>query len=152
MTRSISPVYIYYPPDRSGRRPSLRTELQYASPNDREIGRDYTTSQHTATTPQQPLQYQQQSQSDQPAHPSRPATRRTSFSSGVQEPLNNGLGNHQTRRGNSPFPGEHAPERRHPKWICCNPKCGNPGPYLDALYSECLHGCGTKRCENCTAI
>lgn len=35
LTRSNSPVFPFYPPDRSGRRPSARSELQYTSPHDR---------------------------------------------------------------------------------------------------------------------
>lgn len=153
MTRNESPVYLLYPPDRSGRRPSPRTELQYASPRERAAQRDPTmVDQHRVSASRQPDRssschiynhYPSISSNHTSAAAPRPRyentqDRRTVSGTVDYTSSESSIGEGHHRAPTQPTSAAY--------WYCCQ-RCDYPGPYLSQLHMVCL--CGVRRCPSC---
>lgn len=153
MTRNSSPVYPFYPPDPSGRRPSRLTELQYVNPAQREAERIRPVSvQGPSSVYCQPEQHLVCNPPSEPHHHimsssthsyyDHPSTRRTNSGAGLYTPSGSGNGNNPCR--------SHPQPTRTLYWYCCQ-RCACPGPYLSSLYASCLN-CGVQRCSRCREV
>lgn len=135
MTRNPSPVYLLYPPDASGRRPSSHTELQYVSPADR--ARATNQAGHQATDVARGNNQQYHTNATQPSHTTssyRPTSYPFTARSGT---------------ANSPLLESST---RGAFWYCCHPDCLNRGPYSFALHCSCTAGCQRPRCDRCRTV
>lgn len=142
MTSCPSPVYLLYPPDRNGRRPSTHTMLQYASPADRasqesfrlrqlqEYERSATSSTRDAREPGHNTSIDISQPDDSAEYP--------------QTSEDQAKKNMKTQHGQTRPP--LSPKRYTRIWVCCQ-NCWAPGPY-SSLYSQCI-GCYTFKCANC---
>jgi len=154
MTRDRSPVFTLYPPDPAGRRPSERTILQYAGPNDRSSSSsasyvpEAVAGRGSGTTfTRSDAQYQQQYliATSQATHVSNGS----GHTSSVQHTVSGG-GDYSSSEGS---PGQH--QRFRPpvvltrQWYCCTSGCTFRGPYNYNLYENCALGCGHIRCPTC---
>ena len=162
MTYSPSPVYLYYPPDPSGRRPSLHTQLQYTSPTDRTRATHQAAGRATDPThgSQQNNTYIAQqthtSSSSQPVRWNESRDFNTnhrpyqSNQTTARESLNHGAENGTSSQSSSPMHTPTRPQRTRPQtyWCCCY--CSYQ--YLARLHSSCTTGCQRPRCSMCQVM
>lgn len=151
MTRNDSPVYLLYPPDLSGRRPSQWTQLQYVSPDQRAALQDPPVPERPSSVNHQPEQRPQhlgrntsygaynRTMGDTRLYYENPSIRHT----------NSGPGNRTSPESSnrSNFCRQHPQPTRTPYWYCCR-QCTYPGPHISSLYASCSN-CGVPRCSQC---
>ena len=149
MTTNGSPVYLMYPPDRSGRRPNEYTQLQYANPAQREARREFEASTFNTDPNYAQNEY---SYYAGPAATNRAALQRTSTTHATTERLQfiRGGGDYTSSEGsNGPVSRPRTQPTRTTYWYCCNEGCPMRGPYIEAVYDNCALGCGRVRCSGC---
>lgn len=150
LTRSKSPVYLFYPPDSCGRRPSALSELQYTNPKDRAMDEARISAQKQ---PSNISCYQNPApRSDTPGRQAEynaynnrafhdPSSARTYTDRAII-----GAENHSfSRSSNSENPQEHTRTTRERVWYCDQPGCPYTGPYSEDLYEDCALGCHARR-------
>lgn len=153
LTRNASPLYLVYPPDPSGRRPNEYTQLQFASPAQREA---YERSEAARLPLAGPIQWP----NEQPHHAGLAMTNHTApqwmmgagtMTAGTARPtVISGGGDYTSSEGsNGPRSRPPTQPTRTRYWYCCTPGCIYPGPYIEDLYDNCIHGCGAVRCSRC---
>ena len=155
MTRNDSPVYFFYPPDPSGRRPSPLTELQYVNPAQRSAQQSHSAAEHSVSVSGRPDQSMQQvlcNSTYEPRHHIMDPNTRPSYENLTTRPIIGGGGNHASPE--SSYGGSSSRSYPQPTrtlcWFCCR-QCVHPGPYTSSLYATCL-GCGYPKCSQCSEV
>lgn len=142
-----------YPPDQSGRRPNEHTILQYANDTQREAYEHFERTQRNQTATSH--QRNQTVRNTGPPHynypsPGRTTDAHTTTARSYEQTYITRVGDNtssESSNGGNPRPRTERTLTRY--WYCCNYNCPSPGPYIEGLYSSCLHGCGREQCRNC---
>ncbi len=146
LTRNGSPVYLSYPPDRSGRRPSEHTLLQYASPTYLAT----TQGPESARCYRATSAYQQNDDNRNRTSPQRTTGNATTRVRRGSTPVVRGGGDYTSSgSSNSTTTRPRTQPTRTRYWYCCTPGCHSPGPYIESLYGNCVLGCGALKCPDC---
>lgn len=146
LTRNGSPIYLSYPPDRSGRRPSEHTLLQYASPA------HFATSQgpESARYSRASSAHQQNDDNRSWTSPQRTMGNATTMARRGSTPVIRGGGDYTSSEGsNRTTTRPRTQPTRTRYWYCCTPGCPSPGPYIESIYDNCALGCGALKCPDC---
>ncbi|KKZ63712.1 hypothetical protein EMCG_02019 [[Emmonsia] crescens] len=144
-------VYLVYPPDRTGRRPSQHALLQYNSVEDRRYHENLRLIQ------QQQYYDANSSRDTQRAGGTNEGYRAIIDETAGQNSYHPELQTREQRFKDSQVakPEDKIRKARSPRrqftrvWTCCQ-NCSSPGPY-SSLYPQCM-GCEAPRCSRCLEI
>lgn len=154
MTRNNSPVYFFYPPDPSGRRPSERTLLQYANPAERAAdqgrGGDQQYQQNISPRLNSTSQPRLSQQNQHSALDLTPTSSRRHAGESYENSGNAGGNSSLSRSNNSGHHSRTEPQRIE-YWRCCQPGCGQVGRYISRIHVTCIAGCRRPRCLQCSS-